>query len=79
MIRALASSSLSRRAPAFARAQLCRSFGSTGPNLDNYDVCVVGGGPGGYVAAIKAAQLQSVASTPAIRPISMNSPFPIFN
>lgn len=22
-----------------------------------YDVCVIGGGPGGYVAAIKAAQL----------------------
>ncbi|MBL4603244.1 MAG: FAD-dependent oxidoreductase, partial [Emcibacteraceae bacterium] len=24
---------------------------------DNYDVVVIGGGPGGYVAAIKAAQL----------------------
>lgn len=24
---------------------------------EQYDVCVVGGGPGGYVAAIKAAQL----------------------
>lgn len=25
--------------------------------LEQYDVCIVGGGPGGYVAAIKAAQL----------------------
>ena len=25
--------------------------------IDAYDVCVVGGGPGGYVAAIKAAQM----------------------
>jgi hypothetical protein len=25
--------------------------------IGQYDVCVVGGGPGGYVAAIKAAQL----------------------
>ena len=24
---------------------------------EQYDICVVGGGPGGYVAAIKAAQL----------------------
>jgi ribulose 1,5-bisphosphate synthetase/thiazole synthase len=24
---------------------------------EQFDVCVVGGGPGGYVAAIKAAQL----------------------
>jgi len=23
----------------------------------DYDLCVIGGGPGGYVAAIKAAQL----------------------
>ena len=26
-------------------------------NSENYDVAVIGGGPGGYVAAIRAAQL----------------------
>ena len=28
-----------------------------GKNVNNYDVIVIGGGPGGYVCAIKAAQL----------------------
>lgn len=27
------------------------------PSAGDYDVVIVGGGPGGYVAAIKAAQL----------------------
>ena len=26
--------------------------------MENYDVVVIGGGPGGYVAAIRATQLQ---------------------
>lgn len=34
--------------------QAVRSFAAGG---DNYDVVIIGGGPGGYVAAIKAAQL----------------------
>ena len=38
------------------RASL-RAFSSTGSALSDYEVCVIGGGPGGYVSAIKAAQL----------------------
>lgn len=30
---------------------------ATAPTSEEYDVCVIGGGPGGYVSAIKAAQL----------------------
>ena len=30
---------------------------TTMPTQEEYDVCVIGGGPGGYVSAIKAAQL----------------------
>ncbi len=32
-------------------------FFSAAAAIDQYDLVVVGGGPGGYVAAIKAAQL----------------------
>ena len=41
---------------AVARPFAARSFGSTAA-LSNYDVVVIGGGPGGYVSAIKAGQL----------------------
>lgn len=55
MIRSFATAVAARRAPALVSI---RSFGSTAAAAaENYDVCVVGGGPGGYVAAIKAAQL----------------------
>ena len=34
-----------------------RAFSATTPAPQQYDVVIVGGGPGGYVAAIKSAQL----------------------
>ena len=34
-----------------------RVFSSAASSVTEVDLCVVGGGPGGYVAAIKAAQL----------------------
>jgi dihydrolipoamide dehydrogenase len=45
-----------RRTP--TTTALRAAFSSTQPiNASDYDVCVIGGGPGGYVSAIKAAQL----------------------
>merc|ERR1719162_1311307 len=51
MLRATSKTLLARRCIAPA----ARSFSAGGE--DKYDVVVVGGGPGGYVAAIKASQL----------------------
>lgn len=50
----LAARLVARRAPVGAHA---RAFTSTTPLSEQYDVTVIGGGPGGYVAAIKAAQM----------------------
>ena len=36
---------------------LVRGFRATAAAREEYDVVIVGGGPGGYVAAIKASQL----------------------
>jgi len=43
--------------PTGAASQLARAFGSTPAAQEAYDLVVIGGGPGGYVAAIKASQL----------------------
>ena len=32
------------------------------PDTENYDVTIIGGGPGGYTAAIRAAQLGLTAA-----------------
>lgn len=42
---------------ATATSSNVRAFSATTAAASDYDLCVVGGGPGGYVAAIKAAQL----------------------
>ena len=44
-------------------------------NVDQYDVCVIGGGPGGYVAAIKASQLGLKVIRPVIYPLDLNFRF----
>lgn len=51
----LAAKFAARRAPIGSTS--VRAFTSSSPLLDQFDVTVVGGGPGGYVAAIKAAQM----------------------
>lgn len=46
------------RSVALAHASASRAYSASVASLSGqYDVCVVGGGPGGYVAAIKASQL----------------------
>ncbi|CAB9508064.1 Dihydrolipoyl dehydrogenase, mitochondrial (Fragment) [Seminavis robusta] len=47
----------SRRAASSLGANSTRAFTSTSPIMEQFDVTVVGGGPGGYVAAIKASQM----------------------
>mmetsp|Transcript_8501 Transcript_8501/g.12731 ORF Transcript_8501/g.12731 Transcript_8501/m.12731 type:complete len:503 (+) Transcript_8501:102-1610(+) len=57
MLRSLQTVSRSRNALRTAINSNTRLFSSTNPVSNDYDVVIVGGGPGGYVAAIKAGQL----------------------
>jgi dihydrolipoamide dehydrogenase len=57
MLRSLQTVSRSRNALRTAINTNTRLFSSTNPVSNDYDVVIVGGGPGGYVAAIKAGQL----------------------
>jgi dihydrolipoamide dehydrogenase len=45
---------LARSFISYQRSKFTRSFSTA---LKEYDLCIIGGGPGGYVAAIKASQL----------------------
>lgn len=51
------STTSARRGAAYGRFSWARSFSNTKPLGDQYDLVVIGGGPGGYVAAIKASQI----------------------
>jgi len=57
MLRSLQTVSRSRNVLRTAINSNTRLFSSTNPVSNDYDVVIVGGGPGGYVAAIKAGQL----------------------
>lgn len=53
----LSTSSVRRGGAYTAKSRWSRSFSNTSPLGDQYDCVVIGGGPGGYVAAIKASQM----------------------
>ena len=58
-LRATSSSKTAAKALLYnASRNNARTFLTASPiTNEEYDVCVIGGGPGGYVSAIKAAQL----------------------